>query len=258
MGFPNEVGSQIAPTEYRICAYALFIAHETCDEQLIRQNIYLSIFHLAGGVFQLRWDSPSVFAWSKVTHVVIWANTHTLPTPPIAAHFDSNRTQTIWTYFIKLTFTTVWQGFIVWFTAGMSGAAQKAWMFRNRTLIVCVRRFTKNSSTPIYRNKYLFITTVSCCSHLGDILYYIGYVRQCRHSQCVLRAFSIEKSYAHDKMNEIVERILHLEETISISTQTSDARQTKRKKKSISKIYCSRLVRLEKKYWATKQTQRSS
>lgn len=129
-----------------------------------------------------------------------------------------------------------------------------------RLLCACknLRKYFVHSSTPIHRNKYLFITTVSCCSHSGDILYYGVRSAMPTLTMCLERwAFSIEKSYAHDKPNEIVERILHLEETISISTQTSGARQ-KKEEKNISKIYCSRLVQIEKKYWATKQTQRWS
>lgn len=58
-------------------------------------------------------------------------------------------------------------------------------------------------STRTHTNKYLFITTVSYCSHLGDILY----IWRCRRTQRVCR---MEKSYAHDKTNKIVKRILHI------------------------------------------------
>lgn len=48
---------------------------------------------------------------------------------PCLHHFDFNRTQVIWYYFIKLAFTNVMQGFIVWFAAGRNGAKEIEHLF---------------------------------------------------------------------------------------------------------------------------------
>lgn len=110
-------------------------------------------------------------------------------------------------------------------------------MFLNRTLILCVQKFTKirrPAPHAFYAHTHARINISSLQLFRIAAIQAIYFV-DARASRAP------KKSYAHDKTNKIVaERILHLQETISISTQTSGARQAtdeNEQKNRIENIY---------------------
>lgn len=117
-------------------------------------NKYI-IHHWRAGAFRPIWHSPSFVSEEKISFIAVkfvhmwistiyWGRISAKLHWPCSRHSDFNRTQVIWSYFIKLAFINVMQGFIEWFAAGMDREKEKAWLLRNQTLILCVQKFMKN------------------------------------------------------------------------------------------------------------------